>query len=192
MLQRAELRRRTLALALGLAARLGATVKSNPKPTSQVLFTGFRRCCSGSELRRHELELALGLAARLGLALNSNPRFSPTTQLTGPCHRFSEVLQRAELRRHALGLALGLAARLAAAAACLGTAEEEAAGALARSPLLPPLLVLLQWLVHQPEMAGCASSAITKPQAEVAALMGCKGCRPSQLAQCIEGAACAG
>ena len=66
------------------------------------------------------------------------------------------MLQRAELRRHAVGLALGLAARLAAAAARLGTAEEEAAGALARSPLLPPLHVLLQWLVHQPEIVGCA------------------------------------
>lgn len=69
--------------------------------------------------------------------------------------RFSEVLQRAELRRHALALALGLTARLAAAAAALGSAPDEAAGALARSPLLPPLNVLLQWLVVQPELSGC-------------------------------------
>ena len=110
-----------------------------------------------AELRRHALGLALSLTAPLGVAMTSNPKFNSKTQRSGPCHRFSEVLQRAELRRHALGLALGLAARLAAAAARLGTAEEEAAGALARSPLLPPLHVLLQWLVHQPEMAGCAS-----------------------------------
>lgn len=102
------------------------------------------------------------------------------------------MLQRAELRRHALGLALGLAARLAAAAARLGTAEEEAAGALARSPLLPPLHVLLQWLVHQPEMAGCASAAIAKSQMDVVVLMGRNGCRLSRSAQGVEGAACAG
>jgi hypothetical protein len=77
------------------------------------------------------------------------------------------VLQRAELRRHALAHALGLAARLASAAAELGASPDEHAGALARSPLLPPLHVLLQWLVGQPELAGCgpACRLITRIEA---------------------------
>ncbi|KAK9838148.1 hypothetical protein WJX81_004181 [Elliptochloris bilobata] len=91
----------------------------------------------------------LQLAAAAAFAGN-HASWSPEGQRPG----FSEVLQRAELRRHAMGLAFGLAARLTAAAARLGNAEEEAAGALARSPLLPPLHVLLQWLTLQPEMGG--------------------------------------
>ena len=47
MLQRAELRRRTLALALVLAARLGATVNSNPKPASQVFSQVFGGAAAG-------------------------------------------------------------------------------------------------------------------------------------------------